>query len=97
MPKEYSTDTRSAFTGDLESMPKTLPNHKLQEVAAAAHCNPNTVRTYLQGGMRRASTIENIETALREKCLTAFVTPQGTYPNAPIVSAEVSSVSGVKA
>ena len=91
MFKEYQVDTLSVFAGDFERMPRTLANHRLMEVAAAAHCNPQTVRTYLQGAARRRSVIDNIEAALKVAGLSSFVTPQGAYPNAPIASDGSSS------
>jgi hypothetical protein len=47
-----------------------LPNHKLIEVAARAGTQPQTVRKYLLGKIRRESIIESIEKALNDLSLS---------------------------
>lgn len=57
-------------------MPRTLPNHQLIAVAATARCNVPTVRNYMSGQLRRRSTIEAIDLALRSQNLESSITVQ---------------------
>lgn len=52
---------------------KSMPNHKLIALAHLAHTQPNTIRKYLKGELRRASVIESIERTLREEGLESFM------------------------
>jgi hypothetical protein len=44
---------------------KHLANHELIRIAAEAQTNVDTVRRYLQGRLKRPSTIDRIEHAMR--------------------------------
>jgi hypothetical protein len=67
-------------------MTRMLANHLLIRIANSAPCGLIAVRTYLQGGLRRASVIERIELALRANDLASYITAQGAYPNAPLIA-----------
>jgi hypothetical protein len=57
-----------------------LPNQQLQEVAARAQSNPDTVRQYLRGLLVRQSTIDRISLALEQFNLGHLVRQQDAAP-----------------
>lgn len=52
---------------------RPLPNHRLIAVAVKAQTQPNTVRRYLRGEIKRASVVDHIEQALRDLALESYV------------------------
>jgi hypothetical protein len=65
----------------------TIPNHILIRLSAAAGCNPNTIRRYLDGLLRQQNTIDRITVALRGADLGHLVREQSAAPPAVVTAA----------